>query len=233
MVGRLRLVRLARLAPNERACTMESTINYDIIVNYLGRFGLNLLVVALIVRALYLRRKPSRTYALALVIGAELIYIVIVVMVNLEISLAVGFGIFAIFSLLRFRTVAISLRDMTYLFTVFTISLANALLMNSEQWEEMFAINLAVLLTLIVIEFGRILPDRGSLKLVYDNLALLQPGKQSALWSDVRARSGVTPIRIVVEQVNLPAQLATLKVYFVDQDSLDGVDTNHNDDDDD
>ena len=190
-------------------------------------------MVALIVRALYLRRKPSRTYALALVIGAELIYIVIVVMVNLEISLAVGFGIFAIFSLLRFRTVAISLRDMTYLFTVFTISLANALLMNSEQWEEMFAINLAVLLTLIVIEFGRILPDRGSLKLVYDNLALLQPGKQSALWSDVRARSGVTPIRIVVEQVDLPAQLATLKVYFVDQDSLDGVDTNHNDDDDD
>lgn len=205
----------------------------EIIIDYLLRFSANLLVVTFIVLALYLRRKPSRTYAIALFVGAELIYIVIAVMVNQAIGLGVGFGIFAIFSLLRFRTVAISLRDMTYLFAVFTLSLANALLMNSENWEEMLAINGAVILTLIVLESGRILPNRSSLKLVYDNLSLLRPEKHSTLWSDVRARSGVAPIRIVVEEVNLPAQQATLKVYYYDQDSLDGVDTNNDDNDDD
>lgn len=190
----------------------------EIVVDYLGRFGLNLLVVSFIVLALYRRRKPSRTYAVALIVGGELIYIVIALMVDLEISLGVGFGIFAIFSLLRFNTVAISLRDMTYLFAVFTLSLANALLLHFNQWEEMFAINLAVLLTLMVLEFGRILPNRGSLLLVYDNMALLQPAKRAALWSDVRARSGVVPIRIEVEKLDQPAQLATLKVYYIDLD---------------
>ncbi len=204
----------------------------DIIVNYLGRFGLNLLVVSFIVLVLYRRRKPSRTYVVALIVGAELIYIIITLMVNMEIGLGVGFGIFAIFSLLRFRTVAISLRDMTYLFVVFTLSLANAMLMNLEQWEEMLAINLAVLLTLIVLESGQILPNRSSLKYVLDNLMLLQPSNRNALWRKVKEHSGVTPIRITVDQVDAASQQATLKVYFIKEDTRENGENTYNNEDD-
>ena len=204
----------------------------DIIVNYLGRFGLNLLVVSFIVLVLYRRRKPSRTYVVALIVGAELIYIIITLMVNMEIGLGVGFGIFAIFSLLRFRTVAISLRDMTYLFVVFTLSLANAMLMNLEQWEEMLAINLAVLLTLIVLESGQILPNRSSLKYVLDNLMLLQPLNRNALWRKVKEHSGVTPIRITVDQVDAASQQATLKVYFIKENTRENGENTYNNEDD-
>ena len=212
---------------------MGESGSMDIFLNYLGRFGLNLLVVAFIVIVLYWRRKPSRTYALALIVGAEMVYIIITLMVNMEIGLGVGFGIFAIFSLLRFRTVSISPRDMTYLFVVFTLSLANALLMGLERWEEMLAINLAVLLTLLVLELGKFLPNRVSIKLVHDNLALLQPTERERLWQNVRERSGVTPSRITVEQVNLSSGLATLKVYFIEEDEPDNGYGAHDDTEDD
>lgn len=187
----------------------------EIVVDYLGRFGLNLLIVSFIVLALYRRRKPSRTYVVALIVGAELIYIIITLMVNMEIGLGVGFGIFAIFSLLRFRTVAISLRDMTYLFVVFTLSLANALLMNLEQWEELFAINLAVLLTLVVLEWVNFLPNRSSIKYILNDLHLLQ--EKESLWQEVREKSGVHPMRITLEQVNTAQKQATLKVYYLEE----------------
>lgn len=207
----------------------------DIIINYLWRFALNLLVVLFIVLVLYRRRKPSRNYVVALIIGAELIYIIITLMVNMEIGLGVGFGIFAIFSLLRFRTVAISLRDMTFLFIVFTLSMANAMLMNLERWEEMLAINLAVLLTLIILESGRILPNRDSLRFTIADLELLQPARRSDLWKIIRRSSGVLPIRITIEQVNLPAQQAMLKVHYFQEGSAAAQEANgaHDADDDD
>jgi len=189
----------------------------DIFIDYLGRLGLNLLVVIFIVVVLYRRRKPSRAYSIALIGGAEMVYIIITLMVNIEIGLGVGFGIFAIFSLLRFRTVSISLRDMTYLFVVFTLSLANALLMDLERWEEIGAINLAVLLTLLVLELGPFLPNRSSVRLIYDDLEALQEANRDRLWQDVQERSGLTPTRISVDQINLATGLATLKVYFTEQ----------------
>lgn len=191
----------------------------DIFFNYLARLGLNLLVVIFIVIVLYRRRKPSRVYSIALIGGAEMVYIIITLMVNMEIGLGVGFGIFAIFSLLRFRTVSISLRDMTYLFVVFTLSLANALLMDLERWEEMGAINLAVLLTLLVLELGPFLPKRSSIRLIYDDLEGLQAANRDRLWQDVQERSGIIPTRISVEQINLATGLATLKVYFTELDA--------------
>ena len=103
------------------------------LVEYLLFFGINLSVIALVV-LLYYRsyrnRRPNRNKVIVLVMAGALVYVVIDQMLRVEIGLGVGFGIFAIFSLLRFRTVPISLRDMTYLFTVVTFSLVNAMLLN-------------------------------------------------------------------------------------------------------
>ena len=190
----------------------------DFLVEYLWQFGLNVFLVGFIVMTLYRRRKPSRTYAVALIVGAELIYIIITLMLNVEISLGVGFGILAIFSLLRFRTVEISLRDMTYLFVVFTLSMVNALFMELERWEEMAVINLAVLLTLMVLESGRIMPNRSSIKFTLDNLSLLHASNQANLMRVVEEHSGITPVRITVDHVDIGLQQATLKVYYVEED---------------
>ena len=84
---------------------------------------INLAVISFLVSTLYWRRKPNRNYAIAMIVGGTLVYVVIHLMMQTEIGLGlgVGFGIFAIFSLLRFRTVEISLRDMTYLFAALTL----------------------------------------------------------------------------------------------------------------
>ncbi len=81
----------------------------EVILDYWLHFAINLAIISLLIATLYWRRKPNRNYALATIVGGSLVYVVIRLLMQVEISLGVGFGIFAVFSLLRFRTVAISL----------------------------------------------------------------------------------------------------------------------------
>ena len=189
----------------------------DAILDYWLRFGINLMIITFLVLVLYCRRQPSRDYAISVIIGGALVYVLILLMVRVEIGLGVGFGIFAIFSLLRFRTVTISLRDMTYLFAAIAISLVNALLMYFRYWEEMAAINLALLTTLAALESGRFLHGRNSFVLVYDNLALLHPANRAELFADIRERTGIMPVDIAIDKVNFKRKTAELRLWHFEQ----------------
>ena len=190
----------------------------DVILEYWLQFGINLIVISLLIAALYWRRKPSRNYALAMIVGGSLVYVVIRLLVQAEISLGVGFGIFAVFSLLRFRTVAISVRDMTYLFATITLSLVNAMLMTFGTWEEVAAVNLAILATLSLLEFSRVMRTRVSFRLAYDNIELLQPGRRAELFADIFERTGIRPVRVSIDRIGIKSQNARLRVWHMDED---------------
>ena len=83
----------------------------DLIIDYLILFGINLAIVVALITGSYWWRKPNRNYATAMFVGGALVYVVVRLLMQIEIGLGLGLGIFAIFSLLRFRSVAISLRD--------------------------------------------------------------------------------------------------------------------------
>lgn len=190
----------------------------DVILEYWLQFGINLIVISLLIAALYWRRKPSRNYALAMIVGGSLVYVVIRLLVRAEIGLGVGFGIFAVFSLLRFRTVAISVRDMTYLFATITLSLVNAMLMTFGTWEEVAAVNLAILATLSLLEFSRVMRTRVSFRLAYDNIELLQPGRRAELFADIFERTGIRPVRVSIDRIGIKSQNARLRVWHMDED---------------
>ncbi len=190
----------------------------NVILDYWLQFGINLMVISLLIAALYWKRKPSRNYALAMIVGGSLVYVVIRLLVQAEISLGVGFGIFAVFSLLRFRTVAISVRDMTYLFATITLSLVNAMLMTFGSWEEVAAVNLAILATLSILEFSRVMRSRSSFSLAYDNIELLNPGRRDDLFADIFDRTGIKPVRVSISRISIKSQNARLRVWHIEED---------------
>ena len=190
----------------------------ELILDYWLRFGINLAIISILIAALYWRRKPSRNYAMAMIVGGSLVYEVIRLLVNADISLGVGFGIFAVFSLLRFRTVAISMRDMTYLFATITLSMVNAMLLTFGTWEEVAAANLAILATLTVLEHSRFMRSRSSFRLAYDNLELLHPSRRAELFADIAKRTGIRPARISIDRMSIKSQNARLRVWYVSED---------------
>lgn len=184
------------------------------IIDYWLSFSINLAIISILIAAIYWRRKPNRNYALAMIVGGSLVYVVIRLLVRSELSLGVGFGIFAVFSLLRFRTVAISLRDMTYLFATITLSLVNAMLITFGTREEVLAVNLAILATLFLLEYSGIMRSQASFRLAYDNLELLHPARKADLYSDIKKRTGILPERVSISSMNVKGQNARLRVWY-------------------
>ena len=132
---------------------------------YLLFFGINLCAISLVVLLYYRssrKRRPNHNRVVILVMAGALVYVVVDQMLRLEIGPGVGFGIFAIFSLLRFRTVPISLRDMTCLFTVVTRSMVNALLLNAHDLTTLLAVDLALIATPTLLERGGARSSRDS-----------------------------------------------------------------------
>jgi Ca2+/Na+ antiporter len=80
--------------------------------------GLNLLVALLIVRFIYCPSTHNRSYVFTFPAFNTVIFFVLGLLTSVSLSVGVGFGLFAIFSVLRYRTEEIPIREMTYLFVI-------------------------------------------------------------------------------------------------------------------
>ena len=92
-------------------------------------FAVNLLVALVIVRFIYYPANPNKNYVFTYLAFNNIIYFVMSFLTSAELSLGVGFGLFAIFSVLRYRTSTMSTREMTYLFIVIALPVMNSVLM--------------------------------------------------------------------------------------------------------
>jgi len=86
--------------------------------------GFNLLVTLLIVRGVYYPVTQDKNFVFTFIGFNMIIYFVLGFLTSVEVGVGVGFGLFAIFSLLRYRTDEIPIREMTYLFILIALGVA-------------------------------------------------------------------------------------------------------------
>ena len=96
---------------------------YDFIL----RYGFNLIIAFLLLKFIYRADKKNKNYAFTFYVFNTLIFFLCYLMNNIKLDLGFAFGLFAVFSILRYRTISIPLKEMTYLFLVIGIAVINAL----------------------------------------------------------------------------------------------------------
>ena len=85
----------------------------------------------MIVRFIYARGSQEKRYVFSFLALNTVIYFVLGLLTSVELSIGVGFGLFAIFSVLRYRTEETPIREMTYLFVLLALPVMNAVLMHA------------------------------------------------------------------------------------------------------
>jgi Domain of unknown function (DUF4956) len=127
-------------------------------------------------------------------------------------SMGAAFGLFAVFSLLRYRTEDISARDMTYLFIVIALGLISSV--NKGTILEILLINSVILLAAWMLD-GNILMKTEFVKTVqYDNIEMIKPENHAALIEDMKKRTGLNVHKISIGRVDFLKDTATVKVYY-------------------
>ncbi len=179
-------------------------------------FGLNLAVAVVIVRFIYYPANPNKNYVFTYLAFNTIIYFVVSFLTSAELSLGVGFGLFAIFSVLRYRTSTMSTREMTYLFIVIALPVMNSMLMRSEAWDMLVATNVVVAAVLFVLEREWGFHYETSQSVRYERVDLIRPEQRSLLLEDLRRRTGMPVKRVEIGRLNYLNDTAELTVYYDD-----------------
>ncbi len=127
-------------------------------------------------------------------------------------STGAAFGLFAVFSLLRYRTEDISARDMTYLFIVIALGLMTSV--NKGSVLEVAIINAIILVAAFALD-GNVLMKTEFVKTVqYENIELIKPENHEALMEDLRKRTGLKIHKVSIGRVDFLRDTASVKIYY-------------------
>lgn len=183
-------------------------------VSLFAGFAVNLLVALIIVRFIYYPANPNKNYVFTFLAFNTIIYFVMSFLTSAELSLGVGFGLFAIFSVLRYRTSTMSTREMTYLFTIIALPVMNSVLMRGDEWLILAAVNAVVVAVLFVLEREWGFHYESSQSIRYDRIELITPENRALLLDDLRTRTGLPVKRVAIGRLNFLNDTAELKVFY-------------------
>jgi hypothetical protein len=184
--------------------------------SFLLAFGFNFLVALLIVRFIYYPSTHNKAYVFTFLAFNTVIFFVLSFMASIEIGLGVGFGLFGIFSILRYRTDPMPIREMTYLFIISALPLMNTAAADGTLWPQLVIANLAVLAVMFCLEKGWGFQFEASKQIVYEKIELIHPERRAELLADLEARTGLKIKRVLVGKVDFLHDVASLKVYYDD-----------------
>ena len=184
------------------------------LINLIVAFTLNFLVALVVVRFIYYPTRKNKNYVFTFLAFSTIIFFVISLLASTELSIGIGFGLFAIFSMLRYRTDAMPIREMTYLFAIIALPTINAILFSSDTILLLLLANALIVGILYVLESGWGFQYEASRKITYDNVKMLKPENEELLLADLQRRTGLVVKRVEVGSVNLAKKRAELKIYY-------------------
>lgn len=185
-------------------------------INFLLSFGFNLLVAVLVVRFIYYPSTHNKAHVFTFLAFNTVIYFVLSFMTSIEIGVGVGFGLFAIFSILRYRTETMPIREMTYLFVISALPVMNSAGANGDIWPQLLTANAIILAVLLVLEKEWGFKYEASQSIVYEKIELIAPERRRELLADLEVRTGLKIKRIAIGKVDFMRDIANLNIYFDD-----------------
>jgi membrane associated rhomboid family serine protease len=189
------------------AVTMPAWLT-DGMAMLLTRLGLDLVFTTIAVRLVYYRLYKSRDYVFTYFLINIVTFTIAHLLSNVRIELGFALGLFAVFGILRYRTEAIKVRDLTYLFVVIGIALLHALAGDGIALDELLIANGAIVGTVALLEVVPFSGREESRVVHYDRLDLLSPESSAALLEDLRRRTHVPVERCEIGNVDLPRDSA-------------------------
>jgi hypothetical protein len=139
-------------------------------------------------------------------------------------NIGAAMGLFAIFGIMRFRTEAVPIREMTYLFMLIALSVVNALARaeyhpKADYWDGVGLVTIAfVNLVFIgmawVFESSRLVSSNCSKYILYDNISLIAPDKREEMKADIEKRTGLKILRMDVGTVDFLKDSCLVRIYY-------------------
>jgi hypothetical protein len=184
----------------------------------LMRLFINLLFLTVIIRYLYYSKTKRKDYLFTYYLIGTITFFLCFGLKKLDIDTGMGLGLFAIFGIIRYRTDAIEIKEMTYLFLIIGISVVNALASNQVSVSEMAVINITVVVLTYILEYKWLVKHETRKTINYERIDLIIPDKYEHMKSDLEKRTGLNINRVEVGKIDFLNDTAQVRIYYYADD---------------
>ena len=196
-------------------------INQSDFYSLLLRLFLNVFFLTIIIRFLYYPKTKRKDYLFTYYLIGMITFFLCFSLKKLDIDTGMGLGLFAIFGIIRYRTDAIEIKEMTYLFLVIGLSVVNAMLATEVSKDiyqinlfELGLINLAIVIMLYVLEYLWLVKHETRKIITYDRIDLITSDKYDEMKEDLEKRTGLKINRIEVGKVDFLRDVAFIQIFY-------------------
>ena len=185
-----------------------------LIINLVTRFSFNFFIAFIIIKLIYHRGHKGNDFVFTYFMFNSLIFFFAYLLGNLDINMAFGFGLFAVFAILRYRTDPIPIKEMTYLFIVITIGVINALNNNEVGFSELLFANTSIVALTYFLEKYWENNLLYSKTVVYENTDIIKPENHERLIAELIDKTGLSITGCKIGRINFIENRVNIKFYY-------------------
>jgi len=201
------------------------------------RFALNTFVIILLVRWLYYSTARRKDYLFTFILISTVVFLLCFLLESVKLQIGFALGLFAIFGIIRYRTDAIPIKEMTYLFIVIGISVINALTSTNSSLVDLIFTNAVIIFITFGLERLWLLKHESQKIIIYEKIELIKPENREELIKDICERTGIKKInRLETGKVDFLKDTCMINIYYDTNEipcTLNNQNENNNDDDED
>ncbi len=178
------------------------------------RLCVNVVFITILIRFLYYAKTKRKDYLFTYYLIGTITFFLCFGLKKLDIDTGMGLGLFAIFGIIRYRTDAIEIKEMTYLFLIIGLSVVNALASNQLSIAEMALINIFMVVMTYILEFLWLMKHETRKTINYERIDLITPDKASEMKSDIESRTGLSINRFEIGKIDFLNDTAQVRIFY-------------------
>lgn len=194
---------VAKTVTEKEEVTINSRFAYCI--------AIDITTMLLIFGLIYFPNYRNKEFMFTFFLFNIIIFIITFVLNKTNISMGAAFGLFAVFSMLRYRTEGISMKEMTYLLIAIALGLINAI---GLQLVPILIFNAIFIAFIFVLDHPMVFKQEVSKVVVYENIELIKPENRELLLEDLRKRTGYDIHRYSIMSFDFLKDATNITIYY-------------------
>lgn len=179
---------------------------------FVAKLFIDLVAVYVLAKFIYLRKHHRTDLFLTFFSFNIIVFFISYLLNRVDLSTGAAFGLFAIFSMLRYRTEGISAVDMTYLFLC--IALGLILAVSTGSFLEHLILAGFILFITALLEKGIVAKRRSKITIQFERPELAHPDNRKELIDELSKRTGLKIFQVEVGNIDYLKDAVTLEVHY-------------------
>lgn len=177
------------------------------------RFAINMVAIVVLVRFIYYPRHRNKDFLFTFILFNCLNFLICYLLADTKLKTGFAFGLFAIFSIMRYRTVMVPIKEMGYFFICVALGLINALAAIEDNFLILLGCNTFILLLTLVLD-SYSLSHENVKEIIYERIDLIRPEVREEMLADLRTRTGLPIHKVEIRSFDFLKDVAVVHAYY-------------------